>query len=228
MKQSQTKELTNQLSAAFSALIQHLWIKHRPSKNSLISSFWYLIFLIANGSVIAGLLFLFIKSDPDMAKLIISTQQESSTSSFWGIVSAIGSLLAGLGTVGLLAFGWVKGTEWMKQERFRRELDDLNKLLQDAYKIKEYSAQAKGVAKGSMQKTTDNMLKMSMVINLIEVCDTQIHEINNRWRLSLTKLNKPELTDLSQNHNFEAINEELSTHISEWNEQVTTVTNKLT
>ncbi|QUX96635.1 hypothetical protein C0J08_15040 [Marinomonas sp. CT5] len=132
MKQSQTKELTNQLSAAFSALIQHLWIKYRPSKNSLISSFWYLIFLIANGSIIAGLLFLFIRSDPDMAKLIISTQQDSSTSSFWGIVSAIGSLLAGLGTVGLLAFGWVKGSEWIRKLKASKRLDiivlELNNL----------------------------------------------------------------------------------------------------
>lgn len=150
MKQSQTKELTNQLSAAFSALIQHLWIKHKPSKSSLISSFWYLIFLIANGLIIAGLAFLFIKSDPDMAKLIISTQQESSTSSFWGIVSAIGSLLAGLGTVGLLAFGWVKGNEWIRQVKASKRLDvivlELNNLCLASEAVFEFIDQELGEA----------------------------------------------------------------------------------
>jgi hypothetical protein len=130
LKQSQTKELINQLSAAFSALIKHLWIKHKPSKNSLISSFWYLIFLIANGSIIAGLAFLFIKSDPDMAKLIFSTNQDSSTSSFWDIVASIGSLLAGLGTVGLLAFGWIKAGDWIKEAKHSRKLEFETSLAQ--------------------------------------------------------------------------------------------------
>ncbi|UTV98795.1 hypothetical protein KDW99_16280 [Marinomonas rhizomae] len=40
--------------------------------------------------------------------------------SFWGIV---GSLLSGLGTVGLLAFGWFKADEWMKQITTEKKLN---------------------------------------------------------------------------------------------------------
>ncbi|SHG33454.1 hypothetical protein SAMN02745753_03714 [Marinomonas polaris DSM 16579] len=42
------------------------------------------------------------------------TQLETEKSA-WDIVAAIGSLLAGLGTVGLLAFGWVKASDWLTQ-----------------------------------------------------------------------------------------------------------------
>ncbi len=35
-----------------------------------------------------------------------------SATDFWG---AVGSMLAGLGTIGLLSFGWIKGNDWLTQ-----------------------------------------------------------------------------------------------------------------
>ena len=119
LKQPQTKELINQLNEAFSALIKHLWSKHRPSKSFLISSFLWLAFLFMYALVIAALVVVIIKYDPDVTGLIPSTDQEptgsSKPSDFLTIVSSIGSLLAGLGTVGLLIFGWVTSKNWMSQ-----------------------------------------------------------------------------------------------------------------
>jgi hypothetical protein len=52
------------------------------------------------------------------------TQFETEKSA-WDIVAAIGSLLAGLSTVGLLVFGWFKGNEWIKQIRTTKRLDTI-------------------------------------------------------------------------------------------------------
>uniref|UniRef100_A0A6M3LYL7 Uncharacterized protein n=1 Tax=viral metagenome TaxID=1070528 RepID=A0A6M3LYL7_9ZZZZ len=56
--------------------------------------------------------------------------------SAWDIVAAIGSLLAGLGTVGLLAFGWFKGTVWITQlkteKRVNLILGTSNKLISES------------------------------------------------------------------------------------------------
>jgi|GEM_PF-3510350 hypothetical protein len=51
---------------------------------------------------------------------------------FW---SMIGALLAGLGTIGLLTFGWIKGNEWLidlkHQKRLELSIDSGNRLLRD-------------------------------------------------------------------------------------------------
>lgn len=41
---------------------------------------------------------------------------------FWTVVSSTGSLLAGLGTVGLLAFGWFARKDWVKQNTFDKTI----------------------------------------------------------------------------------------------------------
>lgn len=50
------------------------------------------------------------------------TQLETEKSA-WDIVAAIGSLLAGLGTVGLLAFGWIKANDWIKAAKHAQKLE---------------------------------------------------------------------------------------------------------
>lgn len=55
------------------------------------------------------------------ATIALALSYEDATA-FWGMV---GSMLAGLGTVGLLAFGWVKSNEWIE----RRQLDKRDDLL---------------------------------------------------------------------------------------------------
>lgn len=230
MKQSQTKELLNQLSSAFSALIKYLWIKHKPSKNSLISSFWYLIFLIVNGSIIAGLAFLFLKSDPDMAKLIISTKQDSSTSSFWGVVAAIGSLLAGLGTVGLLVFGWVKGDSWIKQERFRRQLDDLNALLAEAAKLQSTFgeiANIRNISNYEMDWYTKSQALIPSIQNYIYVCDNLRIEINRRWNLDLESMDLDDLVKCLQTFDMPNFSKKIRPHFEEWKSAIVETTNKL-
>jgi hypothetical protein len=62
------------------------------------------------------------------ATIALALSYEDATD-FWGMV---GSLLAGLGTVGLLAFGWFKGSEWIRQLKASKRLDiivlELNNL----------------------------------------------------------------------------------------------------
>jgi hypothetical protein len=50
------------------------------------------------------------------------TQLETEKSA-WDIVAAIGSLLAGLGTVGLLAFGWIKASDWLTQMKSDKRIN---------------------------------------------------------------------------------------------------------
>jgi len=42
---------------------------------------------------------------------------------FWDIIASVGSLLAGIGTVGLLIFGWLKANEWIKQIRTQAKIN---------------------------------------------------------------------------------------------------------
>lgn len=53
------------------------------------------------------------------ATIALALSYEDATA-FWGMV---GSMLGGLGTVGLLAFGWVKANEWLRQAHEKKLLD---------------------------------------------------------------------------------------------------------
>jgi hypothetical protein len=59
---------------------------------------------------------------------------------FW---SMIGALLAGLGTIGLLTFGWIKGNEWLidlkHQKRLELSIDSGNRLLSFCHDLIEYT-----------------------------------------------------------------------------------------
>lgn len=59
---------------------------------------------------------------------------------FVSAVSAVGSLLAGAGTVGLLLFGWLKADEWMNKMDFEKRdkiLQSISEAIYDLNVIKE-------------------------------------------------------------------------------------------
>ena len=55
------------------------------------------------------------------ATIALALSYEDATA-FWGM---LGSLLAGLGTVGLLAFGWFASRDWIKQNTFDKTINYL-------------------------------------------------------------------------------------------------------
>lgn len=71
----------------------------------------------------------------------LKTQLETEKSA-WDIVAAIGSLLAGLGTVGLLAFGWVKADSWIAQiksnARISLIIEASNRLIAESNSLNEH------------------------------------------------------------------------------------------
>lgn len=70
----------------------------------------YTIILLLGAFTIATAFYIIAQNDPSMMKYLPSTSK-----TVWDILSSIGSLLAGLGTIGLLIFGYVTADTWKQQ-----------------------------------------------------------------------------------------------------------------
>ncbi|RNF52979.1 hypothetical protein EBI00_02445 [Marinomonas hwangdonensis] len=56
----------------------------------------------------------------------------------WDIAASIGSLLAGFGTVGLLVFGWIKGSVWVNQIKSEKRLNIIIEASDELIKASNY------------------------------------------------------------------------------------------
>lgn len=145
----------------------------------------------------------------------------------WGGISGIGSLLAGLGTIGLLIFGWIKGNEWMKQERFTRQLDDLNALLEEAGKLQSIYAEISTISPFDIERFKRISAIIPIAQNYIYTCDNQRIEINRRWKLNLKDMDLDELVKNLQEYNFSIFTSQIRQHVEEWKSAIVETTNKL-
>lgn len=82
----------------------------RRSLTPLYHLIVYTIILLLGAFTIATAFYIIAQNDPSMMKYLPSTSK-----TVWDILSSIGSLLAGLGTIGLLIFGYVTADTWKQQ-----------------------------------------------------------------------------------------------------------------
>lgn len=145
------KELLILIGKSSLQLVKSLWHKLHPSRVTFTHWLLNLSFMLLNAAIMVGIAYLIVKSDPELLSHFASlgaasTETQTSGSSFWDILGAIGSILAGAGTLGLLFFGWAMVDDWKRQSIFNKEIDQmlfmqdqvnslLNSYLQASYEF---------------------------------------------------------------------------------------------
>lgn len=137
------KELLILIGKSSFQITKNLCVKLSPSRATFAHWLLNLAFIFTNAVIMIGMAYLIVKSDPDLLTQFISDNIHSdkvvNSSSFWDILSATGSILAGSGTVALAYVAIKAAKGWQRDILFNKSLDQLfNVHIQTTELLNEY------------------------------------------------------------------------------------------
>lgn len=132
------KELLSQIFKSSIQLFKQLWITYLSPRKRIVKRIAIYIFhMFVISCLFIAILYPILANNPDtvelsnnfliLAKGFIS--ESNGSAPFWNALGAIGSILAGTGTFGLLWFGWKTALSWKKASKHERHLEVLTSAL---------------------------------------------------------------------------------------------------
>jgi len=139
----------------------------------------------------------------------------------WDIAASIGSMFAGLGTVGLLAFGWVKSNEWLnkihEEKRLEQKIDLVSGINEGAWKINIFIKNQFIIEKGSFGHSDfmEITSKLRMQLDLFRVfgsseeslCSDIENKLEDALRLIGVLFESPDTTSFNRRKALSSVSE---------------------
>lgn len=168
MSEQSNKDLLKTIGKSFTQIATNFWVNRKNTLlNRLKQAALYAFHMFIFAWFFVGILYPIAASNPDTILLADKGVKAAIniTSSFWGALVDIGTIMAGAGTVGLLWFGWIKADDWIHSKRVDIATIALQKIEELRYEVMpninriiENEEKCKGSTKASEADSTIDML----------------------------------------------------------------------